>query len=300
MALVARKSISVIFPAYNEEENIAKAVEQAIHCLKPLFEDWEILIVNDGSRDRTGEIIDRLAESNPRLVALHHAGNRGYGAALRYGIQKARKELIFFCDSDLQFHLTELLLLLTWIEQYDIVIGYRAPRKDPFHRKLNAFGWRTAVRFLLGLKVKDIDCAFKLFRQSVFRMIQIDAVGAMVNTDILVQATRTGFKVKEVPVTHFPRLNGKATGANLKVILKAFKELFRLYFKLRNVEPLLRPYDRRTRQQNGNFAEKRRGERRRVTLPINFPDRRTTIFQPTGTTSSTREYASISDMSHEG
>jgi glycosyltransferase involved in cell wall biosynthesis len=142
MALVAQHSISIIFPAYSEEDNILQAVEQAIHCVKPLFQDWEVIIVNDGSQDKTGMIIDSLAEQNPRITALHHASNQGYGAALKTGIQQAQKELIFCCDSDLQFHLNELLLLLTWIEQYDIVVGYRA--------KLGASTARSRSRFIVS------------------------------------------------------------------------------------------------------------------------------------------------------
>jgi glycosyltransferase involved in cell wall biosynthesis len=135
-------------------------------------------------------------------------------------------------------------------------------------------GWKTLVRLLLGLKVRDIDCAFKLFRRAVFSAIKIDAVGAMVNTDILVQAIRMGFKIKEVPVTHFPRLQGKQTGANFRVVLKAFRELFWLYRKLRNIHPIVFAYDRRQGPQGGEFIERRRAERRQVMLPINFPDRR--------------------------
>lgn len=282
MAFTARQSISIVFPAYNEEGNIAKAVEQATNFLGDLFRDWEIIVVNDGSKDGTGEILNKLSFHDNRVIPLHHESNKGYGAALRSGITKAQKDLIFFCDSDLQFHLNELLLLLSWIEQYDIVAGYRAKRTDPFHRKLNAMGWKALVRLLLGLKVRDIDCAFKLFKRDVFREIRIDAVGAMVNTDILVQATRMGFAIKEVPVTHFPRINGKQTGANIKVVLRAFKELLRLYSKLRNVSPIFIPYDRRKEKKNTKFINKRGAERRKVSLPINFSDRRVRLFKTNG------------------
>ena len=298
MAIVAQQSISVILPAYNEEENIVKAVNQAISCCELLFQDYEVIIVNDGSQDKTGEIIDRLAQQNASLTALHHKVNQGYGAALRSGILRARKDLIFFCDSDLQFHLNELLLLLTWIEQYDIVIGYRVKRSDRFHRKLNAMSWKTLVRLLLGLKVRDIDCAFKLFRSFVFKAIKIDAVGAMVNTDILVQAMRMGFKIKEVPVTHFPRLRGKQTGAKVKVILKAFRELFRLYRKLRNVSPILIPYECRREHKGIESMDRRKAERRKVILPINFPDRRRRIIRVPGTESPVSLSADLSKVVH--
>jgi glycosyltransferase involved in cell wall biosynthesis len=276
MALSIRQSVSVVFPAYNEEKNLEKAIEQASRCLEGLARDWEIIIVDDGSRDCTGEIADAVARRDSRVVPVHHAnGNRGYGAALRSGIERASKDLLFFSDSDLQFHLAELPLLLLWIEQYDAVIGYRERRNDPFHRKFNAFGWNLLVRSALGLKVRDIDCAFKLFRTSLFQVIKIDAVGAMVNTDILVQATRMGFKIKEVPVTHFARTNGEPTGASLRVIAKAFRELMRLHLKLRNIGPIVAAYDRRQEKSQVPFGGPRRAsERRAVSLPINFPDRR--------------------------
>ena len=131
--------------------------------------------------------------------------------------------------------------------------------------------------------MRDIDCAFKLFRRAVFRVIEIDAVGAMVNTEILVQGTRMGFRIKEVPVTHFPRLRGKQTGANLRVILKAFKELVRLYGKLRHISPMIIAHERRQAQHALAFADRRREERWRVLLPINFPDRRRRVLRLNGT-----------------
>lgn len=299
MALVAQRSISIVFPAYNEEDNVEKAVAQATQCLEQLFQDWEIIVVNDSSRDRTGEIIARLAEQDARVIAIHHPVNRGYGAALQSGIRRAQKELIFFCDSDLQFHLSEILLPLTWIEQYDLVIGYRAKRHDSFQRRLNALCWNILVRLLLGLKVRDIDCAFKLFRSVVFQAIKIDAVGAMVNTDILVQAMRMGFRIKEIPVTHFPRQHGTQTGAKLRVILKAFKELFRLYRKLRTICPIIFDYDRRQEEQSIPFAERRRKVRRQVLLPINFPDRRRRFIRVHGSAIPLDSYVGSSTVSEE-
>jgi glycosyltransferase involved in cell wall biosynthesis len=283
MALVLQQSISVVFPVYNEEANIATVVEQAISFLEFLTRDWEVILVNDGSQDRTGAIIIELAKGNSRLVTVHHESNHGYGAALKSGIQKASKELIFFCDSDLQFHTSELLLLLMWIEQYDIVIGYRAKRRDALHRRINAIGWKVLVRLLLGLRVRDIDCGFKLFRNVVFNAVQIDAVGAMVNTDILVQASKMGFRIKEVPVTHFARLQGTQTGANIKVIVKAFKELVRLYHKLRKVHPIVFEYKPHQASKLVPVGMFRYGRRRNVDLPINFPDRRRRLILANGT-----------------
>ena len=273
MALRMNYSLSTVFPVYNEEKNIEELVRQTTEFLDTLTDEWEIVLINDGSRDRSCELINKLANADGRIVAIHHSVNQGYGAALKSGIQKASKELIFFCDSDLQFHMNELLLFVPWIEQHDLVIGYRANRQDPFHRRLNAMAWNLLVRLVVGLRVKDIDCAFKIFHSYIFEVVEIDAIGAMVNTDILVQVKRMGFSVKEIPVTHFPRMEGEQTGANPKVILKAFKELFLLYHKLKNISKIIH-HERRQRKTNIRNENGRRGERRKRFLPINFPSRR--------------------------
>jgi len=228
-------TLSVIFPAFNEEANIRQTVEAARMVLPKLAQTYEIVLVNDGSRDATTPICDELAEQYPEVRAIHHMVNRGYGAALKSGILAARYDYIFFTDSDGQFDLQELENLIEYAGQYDIVTGYRAKRQDPPHRLINAWGWKTLVRMLLGVNVRDIDCAFKVFQRSVFDRIQIRSVGAMVNTEILAQANSFGMRIFEVKVTHYPRRAGKPSGANLRVIAKAFKELFRLWGRLRNV-----------------------------------------------------------------
>jgi glycosyltransferase involved in cell wall biosynthesis len=228
-------SLSVIFPAFNEEANIRHTVEAARLVLPKLVQAWEIILVNDGSRDATTPICDELAEQYPEVRAIHHTDNRGYGAALKSGILAARHDFIFFTDSDGQFDLQELENLMDYAGQYEIVTGYRAKRQDPPHRLINAWGWKTLVRMVLGVKVRDIDCAFKIFQRSVFDRVQIRSVGAMVNTEILAQANSFGMRIHEVKVSHYPRRAGKPSGANLRVIAKAFKELFRLWGQLRNV-----------------------------------------------------------------
>jgi glycosyltransferase involved in cell wall biosynthesis len=201
--------------------------------MSKFFADIEIIVVNDGSSDATAAIVDEMAAENSDVVLVHHEVNRGYGAALRSGIYKASKELIFFTDSDLQFDLEEIQHLQEWVHKYDIVAGYRARRADPAHRRFNAWGWNVLVRLVLGLKIKDIDCAFKLFRREVFQNIRLETVGAMINTEILTLAQRNNMKIKEVPVSHYPRLAGEQTGANFKVILKALRELFVMREKLK-------------------------------------------------------------------
>ena len=228
-------SLSVIFPAYNEEHNITKTVESARAVLSQVAKKWEIIIVNDGSRDDTQRICEELADSMPEVRVVQHPQNRGYGAALKSGICAARHELIFFSDSDGQFDLGELPKFLEYTDQYDIVAGYRAKRQDPLHRLINAWGWNMLVRALLGIRVRDIDCAYKVFRREVFERIQIRAVGAMVNTEILAQAMKFGMKIKELEVRHLPRCFGRSTGANVFVICKAFRELVLLWGKMASV-----------------------------------------------------------------
>ena len=228
-------TLSVIFPAFNEEHNIRDTVESAREILPVIADTWEVIVVNDGSIDATAAICDDLVRAYPDVRVVHHEGNRGYGAALTSGVLEAQHDLIFFTDSDGQFDLHDLQQFMQWSDAYDIVIGYRGKRRDPLHRLINAFGWNLLVRLVLGLHVRDIDCAFKLFQRTVFDRVQIRSVGAMVNTEILAQATSLGMSIREVEVNHFPRRHGKPSGANLGVIVKAFRELLRLWRQLRNV-----------------------------------------------------------------
>jgi glycosyltransferase involved in cell wall biosynthesis len=244
------KSLSVVFPAFNEEANIQAVVEDAHRTVPKLASIFEIIVVNDGSKDRTREICDRLADELPNVRVVHHPKNRGYGAALKSGIALARYELIFFTDADGQFDLKEVAALLAHADSYDIVAGYRARRQDPPHRLLFAWGWNVLVRFVLGIRIRDIDCAFKVFNRRVFDRVQINSVGAMVNTEIFAQVSRFGMTVEEVPVSHFPRRHGKPTGGNPAVILKAFRELIRMRRKMRTISVVIRRVRRlRARQE---------------------------------------------------
>ena len=221
--------ISIFFPAYNEEANAKETVLKTKEVLEPLFSDFEIIVVDDGSSDRTGEIADELTKKDRRIKVIHHPQNLGYGAALISGFRGASKDLIFFTDCDLQFDVSEIKKLLSYIPEYDVVIGYRSPRRDPFMRLVNAWGWKWLNRILFGLKVRDIDCAFKLFKKEAIKSIQIKSRGAMISAEILIRLFQKGYKIKEVPVTHLPRKAGSPTGAKPKVILRAFYELIKIY-----------------------------------------------------------------------
>ena len=226
-------SISVFFPCYNEQDNVKRVAAKAIEVLEAIRADFEVIIVNDGSADKTGQVADSVARADKRVRVVHHPQNRGYGAALQSGIRAAQKNYIFFTDGDGQFDIGEIQLLLPFIEQNDIVCGYRLNRKDPFMRKLNGWMWTKLVCMLFGMRIRDIDCAFKMFRREIFDGMKLSSTGALINAEILARATRHGYKIAEVGVNHYPRTAGKQTGANLKVILRAFKELFKLYNRIR-------------------------------------------------------------------
>jgi glycosyltransferase involved in cell wall biosynthesis len=228
-------NISLFFPAYNEAPNLEPVVTRAVETLRRLAGKWEVIIVDDGSRDNTPEIAARLVRDLPGVRHVRHDRNRGYGAAVKTGLKSAKLDWIFFTDGDGQFDIAELERLVPAAADADIVVGYRLDRQDPFLRKLNAFGWGTLVRTLFGLhgKVRDIDCAFKLFRRRVVDESEFKAEGAMISTELLVRAKKLGYRFREVGVHHYPRRAGQATGAKPAVILRAFKELFRLYGQLR-------------------------------------------------------------------
>jgi len=217
-------SISLILPALDEAENIEVALRQAMAVLQRVTKEFEIIVVDDGSLDSTAQCVMR--HDGVRLI--RHASNRGYGAALRTGLRAARLEYVFFTDADLQFDLEELVRLVRASEGADIVAGYRAPRRDPPTRLLLAGAWGLLTRWLLGLRVRDVDCAFKLFHRRVIDSIPIESVGAFVNTEILVRARARGFRIRQVPVSHFPRRAGRATGARPRVIWVALRELWAL------------------------------------------------------------------------
>jgi len=227
-------SISVFFPCYNEEANIEAMVRVAQKVLPEVAQKWEIIPVNDGSKDRTREIADRLAQEDPNVRPVHHEKNKGYGGAVISGYEASKNDLVFFTDGDLQFDLREITLLIEKLDEGDLVLGFRKNRRDPVHRKLNAFLWGSLVKMLFGFQVRDVDCAFKLIKRKVVDKVRLSAGGAMVSTELLARANRAGFRFAEVGVTHYPRKAGQQTGANLKVILRAFKELFKLYAKIKD------------------------------------------------------------------
>ncbi|MGH7288910.1 MAG: glycosyltransferase family 2 protein, partial [Myxococcota bacterium] len=178
--------LSLVFPVFNEAENVGPLLASAVALGRRLGKSFEIVVVDDGSLDESARVIAAARAQHPEIRALQHAANRGYGAALRSGLFEARGALVFFSDADLQFDLAEIERLLAHTESFDIVAGVRTPRRDPWTRRALAWGWGTLVNALFDLGVRDIDCAFKLFRREVLDAIPIASIGAFVNTEMLV------------------------------------------------------------------------------------------------------------------
>lgn len=220
---------------YNEEGNIEQAVTSALAILAEVADQHEVIVVDDGSRDRTGAIADRLAANSPNVRVVHHPANRGYGAAVRSGLEAARHPLMVLADGDNQFDLTELPVLLRNLGENDIISGYRIARHDPAFRRLYAFMYNRTARLLFRIAIRDVNCGFKVYRRSIVSRVlpQLRSTGALINVEMLARARKLGARVTEVGVHHYPRETGQPTGGNPAVILRAIKEMLELWRELR-------------------------------------------------------------------
>ncbi len=251
---IAFTSLSAVLPAHNEEAAIAETVTSVLGTLATWMSDFEVIVVNDGSQDRTGEILDGLAGENSHLRVIHHAVNQGYGAALVSGFEASGKDFVFFMDSDGQFDIHDLERFFPLLTEYDAVLWYRIKRQDTWMRKVNAWGGKMLVRLIFGVRVRDVDCAFKIYKGSFFREYRLETRGAMINTEILYKLRRAGYTCTEVGVHHLPRNGGKATGAKPIVILRAFRELFTYARKWRH-DPRRARHERREEDGAGESGE---------------------------------------------
>lgn len=225
-------ALTVFFPAYNEEEIIEKTVRGAARVAASLADDYEIVVVDDGSRDGTAAVVEQVAAGDPHVRLEKHARNRGYGAALRTGFASARKDLVFFSDADGQFDLRELANLIAMLPQAPVIVGYRIKRSDPPHRLFIAKTYNLIVRTVFGLRVRDIDCAFKLFRRDALARVMLESNGAFISSELLIKLRRAGVGIAERGVHHYPRTTGYSKGAGLAVILKTVRDIIRLRFGL--------------------------------------------------------------------
>jgi glycosyltransferase involved in cell wall biosynthesis len=227
------ESISAVLPAFNEEENIETATTRMAEVLSSLqLRDWEVIIVNDGSVDSTGEIADRLAAADPlHIKVFHHKPNRGYAEALKTGFTSARSQLIFYTDSDNQFDVRELKNMLPLIENADIVCGFRIYRFDPLTRLVLSWGFNLLVRIIFRIGVRDIDCAFKLFRREVFDKVQIESKKFFVDAEVLAKAKYYGFRLAEIGVRHYPRPAGRST-VRASHVVSTLRELAQIWINI--------------------------------------------------------------------
>jgi len=233
-ARVAR--LSYFFPAHNEEANLEGLVVEALEALPALADAFEIIAVDDGSTDRTAEIADSLAAAHPDIVrVVHHPVNRGYGGALRSGFEASRYELLAFTDGDRQFRIADLGRLVERLQapdHPDVVVGYRIRRADPIIRVLYARSYKLANRIFFGLRVRDVDCAAKLFRREALEDVRVESGGAFFSAELLIKILHRRRSIVEVGVPHYPRTAGSPTGARPSVIWRAVKDFWGLRLRL--------------------------------------------------------------------
>lgn len=230
------KNLSVFFPCYNEEKNIPQTIAKATKVLEDLKLEYEIIIVNDGSTDGTKEVAEALAKENPRIRVINHHKNLGYGEALKSGFYNARYDTICYNDGDGQFDFAEVANFIDKLDEADLIIGYRIKRADHPLRTLFAKGWAASLFLFFGLRLKDVDCGFKMIKKEVLEKIPKlkSTRGGMINAELVIKAQKFGFKVTQVGVGHYPRLSGKPTGASIPVIIKSYLELIKLWWEFLN------------------------------------------------------------------
>jgi len=220
-------SVSVFFPAYYDEKNIGKVVDSAVRVLEELkLKDYEVIIIEDGSPDKTAEVADELAVKYQKVRVIHHEKNMGYGATLKDGFLNAKLDYVFYTDGDNQFDLNELKKFVALIPYSDIVVGYRKKKQYSLYRKFTSLCYNYLLKLIFDIHFWDIDCAFKLFRSDLFKKININSVDAFIDAEIMLKAKLLDYSVTEIGVMHLPRVDGISTGARPSVIIRTIKEVF--------------------------------------------------------------------------
>ena len=236
-AVPIQGTLSLVLPAHNEEGNIEIVVRRALAVLPHFCEGFEILVVNDGSRDATGPIVDRLSREDARVRAIHHPVNRGYGGALKTGFNASTMDYVMFMDADRQFEISDIRLLSPFVSLFDIVAGFRMERSDPIHRRINAEIFNIAVRVLFGVHMRDLDCAFKIFRGDLLRSLDLTTSGALINAEMQAKLRRQGATLVQIGVPHYARVAGQATGGSIRVIIRAMWETVTLWVTMHGYRP---------------------------------------------------------------
>jgi glycosyltransferase involved in cell wall biosynthesis len=227
------RGLSVFFPAYNDSGTIASLVITALTTARKLTQDFEIIVINDGSADRTAEILDELARTYPQVRVVHHGKNRGYGGALRSGFATATRELIFYTDGDAQYDPGEMEALWRRLDDdVDLVNGYKISRSDPLHRIIIGRIYHHTVKILFGLTVRDVDCDFRMMRRSIFDKVQLEKNSGVICLEMMKKITDAGFRIAEVPVHHYHRAYGKSQFFNFARLYRTAIDVFRLWVAL--------------------------------------------------------------------
>jgi glycosyltransferase involved in cell wall biosynthesis len=220
-------TLSIFFPAYYDEGNIAKVVDKAVEVVESMnLKDYEIIIIEDGSPDRTGEVADELAEKYEKVRVIHHEKNMGYGATLKDGFTSAKMDYVFYSDGDNQFDLEEMKKFIALLPYSDIVVGYRKKKQYSTYRKITSMCYNFLLRAIYKIDYVDVDCAFKVIKRDLFDKITIDSVDAFIDAEILIKARLLGYTSTDVGVKHLPRVDGISTGARPSVIIKTIREVF--------------------------------------------------------------------------
>ena len=228
-----RPSISVFFPAYNDAGTIASMVVLADRTLRKLTDDYEVIVVNDGSRDHTAVVLSEMEPIYPRLRVIHHPANRGYGSALRTGFASASKEWIFYTDGDAQYDVRELEKLVPFMtDDVDIVNGYKISRSDPLHRIIIGDVYRWIIRLTFGIKIRDVDCDFRLVRRASYNRVRLSSTSGTICVEMIKSFQDAGLRFAETPVNHYHRAYGKSQFFNFRRLLKTFRDLSSLWWRL--------------------------------------------------------------------
>ena len=243
-----RESITVFFPLYNEEDNLHAAVGSAAEILETLTDDYEILLIDDASTDRTPAMADALAEADPRIRVIHHPRNLRLGGALKTGFRSASKDLVLYSDADYPFDMIELVKAVRIIRQSDVVAAYRLDRtgEGPL-RTVYSFGWNLLIKILFGLRVKDVNFSFKLVRRKVFEKVHLKGDSSFIDAELLIRCQYCGFRILQMGVDYFPRSRGVSTLSSFDTIRKMVKEMLRLYPELKAL--------RRESRHSGQIAQ---------------------------------------------
>jgi len=224
--------ISFFCPAYYDEKNLPLLIPSVVNLLDDVAGDYEIIIVEDGSPDNTGRVADDLAKKHKKIRVIHHKRNLGYGAALKTGFANCRMDFICYTDGDNQFRVEEFRKMLPLLEKADVVIGFRRNRAESLRRMIPSKGFNFMINLLFGLRIRDFNCAFKIYKKKVLDSIKIESSSPFINGEMLAKAKKKGFRIVQVAVKHYPREHGIASGVKPKVILTSFYELAMQFFRI--------------------------------------------------------------------